>query len=84
MNKSSVRHEPTRIFPVESNCLVVGGMSLTRLAERIGSTPFYAYDRCLITERVRRCRATRMARSIVKSLRTIWPACLQTRFNPSR
>ena len=57
MNKPSVRHEPTSLFPVENNCLVVGGMPLTRLAERVGSTPFYAYDRGLITQRVAQLRA---------------------------
>ena len=58
MNKPSVHHEPTSFFPVENNCLVVGGVPLTRLAERVGSTPFYAYDRRLITERVAQLRAT--------------------------
>ena len=54
MNKASVQ---THYFPVENNCLQIGGMSLTRLAERVGSTPFYAYDRRLVTERVARLRA---------------------------
>jgi len=31
---------------------VVGGIRLSRLAARVGSTPFYAYDRRLISERV--------------------------------
>ncbi len=39
-------------FPLSEDCLQIGGMSLTRLAQRVGSTPFYAYDRQLITERV--------------------------------
>jgi diaminopimelate decarboxylase len=39
-------------FDVVDDCLQVGGMSLTRLAERVGSTPFYAYDRAKLTERV--------------------------------
>lgn len=38
--------------PVENHCLVIGGIPLTRLAQRIGTTPFYAYDRRLIRERV--------------------------------
>lgn len=33
-------------------CLEVGGQSLTRLADRIGQTPFFAYDRRLLDERV--------------------------------
>jgi diaminopimelate decarboxylase len=30
----------------------VGGLPLTRLAERVGQTPFYAYDRALLAARV--------------------------------
>jgi diaminopimelate decarboxylase len=43
--------------PVVDGVLTVGGVPVPRLAERIGSTPFYAYDRRLITERVARLRA---------------------------
>lgn len=43
-------------FPVEANCLLVGGILLGRLAERAGQTPFYAYDRGLITARVAELR----------------------------
>jgi len=50
-------HLQNHAFPVENNCLQIGGMSLNRLAERVGSTPFYAYDRRLVTERVARLRA---------------------------
>ena len=32
--------------------LKVGGMPLSRLAARVGSTPFFAYDRGLLDERV--------------------------------
>lgn len=39
-------------FPVIDDCLQVGGIPLTQLAQRIGRTPFYAYDRSLITQRV--------------------------------
>ncbi len=45
-------HAPLRQFSVHDDCLQIGGMSLTRLAQRIGHTPFYAYDRKKITERV--------------------------------
>lgn len=37
--------------------LVVGGVALTRLAQRVGSTPFFAYDRSAITARVSELRA---------------------------
>jgi len=39
-------------FPVVNDCIQVGGIPLTELARRIGRTPFYAYDRNLITQRV--------------------------------
>jgi diaminopimelate decarboxylase len=35
----------------------LGGMPLSRLAERVGSTPFFAYDRGVLDERVDRLRA---------------------------
>lgn len=44
-------------FPVEDDCLVVGGVKLTRLAERVGKTPFYAYDRMLMTRRLESLRS---------------------------
>jgi diaminopimelate decarboxylase len=43
-------------FPVQDGCLRVGGMPLTRLAARVGSTPFFAYDRRLITRRIEELR----------------------------
>jgi diaminopimelate decarboxylase len=49
-------HAPLR-FPVCANQLQIGGLSLTQLAERIGSTPFYAYDSGMITQRVAELRA---------------------------
>ena len=36
--------------------LKVGGLPLSRLAERVGSTPFFAYDRSLLDQRVDRLR----------------------------
>jgi diaminopimelate decarboxylase len=38
--------------------LAVGGLPLERLTARIGSTPYFAYDRRLLTERVELLRAT--------------------------
>ena len=52
-----IQHAPHGNFPVMDNVLQVGGMPVTRLAERVGSTPFYAYDRRLISERVAQLRA---------------------------
>lgn len=44
-------------FAVENGELLVGGVPLTRLAQRVGRTPFYAYDRTQLTARVRHVRA---------------------------
>jgi diaminopimelate decarboxylase len=35
----------------------IGGIPLNRLAERVGGTPFFAYDRALLTERIALLRA---------------------------
>jgi diaminopimelate decarboxylase len=45
-------HAPMTQFPVVDDCLHIGGIPLTTLAQRVGRTPFYAYDRGLITRRV--------------------------------
>ena len=45
-------------FRTVGSCLTVGGMPIDRLAERIGSTPFFAYDRELLTARVKLLRST--------------------------
>ncbi len=42
--------------------LLVGGIPVDRLAERVGSTPFFAYDRELISARVAEVRAAVPAR----------------------
>jgi len=38
--------------------LAVGGLPLDRLTARVGSTPYFAYDRRLLTERIELLRAT--------------------------
>jgi diaminopimelate decarboxylase len=44
-------------FAVAGDELLVGGVPLSRLAQRVGCTPFYAYDRAQLTARVRAVRA---------------------------
>lgn len=39
-------------FPLEAGELQVGGLPLSRLAQRVGTTPFFAYDRRLLTARI--------------------------------
>lgn len=50
-------HAPQRAFPIVDGMLQVGGIALDRLAERVGSTPFYVYDRALLSARVAQLRA---------------------------
>lgn len=44
-------------FPVVNGELTVGGLPLSRLAARVGQTPFYAYDRRLLNTRMAQLRA---------------------------
>jgi diaminopimelate decarboxylase len=53
---NSPRHTTPPLFPVTDNQLVIGGLPITRLAERVGRTPFYAYDRALISARIAQLR----------------------------
>lgn len=50
-------HAPTDQFPSQGSELLVGGIPLSRLAARVGQTPFYAYDRALLTRRATELRA---------------------------
>ncbi len=52
MISHSPKHTALDQFPIHEDCLIIGGIPLTRLAQRVGQTPFYAYDRKKITERV--------------------------------
>jgi diaminopimelate decarboxylase len=63
MNKPRPAHAPMDQFPVVDDCLVVGGVPLPELARRVGRTPFYAYDRRVISERVELLR-THLPRSV--------------------
>jgi diaminopimelate decarboxylase len=48
---------PIDAFGVEDGCLTVGGVTLTRLAARVGRTPFFAYDRALLDRRIAHLRS---------------------------
>ena len=50
--RRSLAHAPMQQFAVRDGQLQVGGQALTSLAERVGQTPFYAYDRSLLRQRV--------------------------------
>jgi hypothetical protein len=50
-------HTPMPQFSCAESELLVGGLTLSRLAARVGQTPFYAYDRKLLQNRVAELRA---------------------------
>ena len=50
-------HSTVATFATRSGCLCVGGIPVDVLAERVGGTPFFAYDRSLLTGRVAELRA---------------------------
>ncbi len=50
-------HSTVASFGRADGALCVGGVPLGLLAERVGETPFFAYDRALLTGRVARLRA---------------------------
>lgn len=51
-------NETVRAFRRDGGSLAVGGIPVRRLAERVGSTPFFAYDRALLSERIGLLRST--------------------------
>ena len=50
-------HSTVASFATRSGSLCVGGVPVDVLAERVGETPFFAYDRGLLTRRVAELRA---------------------------
>ncbi len=54
--KSPAVHSTIGAFSVREGCLEVGGVLLPRLADRVGRTPFFAYDRGLINRRIEHLR----------------------------
>jgi len=50
-------HVPMDQFAVQDGQLMVNGQPLARLAARVGQTPFYAYDRSLLQQRVAQLRS---------------------------
>jgi diaminopimelate decarboxylase len=50
-------HSTVAAFAIRAGRLCVGGIPVDMLAERVGGTPFFAYDRGLLTARVAALRA---------------------------
>lgn len=55
--KAPPTHAPMPQFATVDGELRIGGLPLSRLAERVGQTPFYAYDRDLLRTRVSQLKA---------------------------
>jgi len=58
MSVTRPQHAALTQFEVRGDCLHIGGIALARLAQRVGQTPFYVYERKAMTQRVallRRC-----------------------------
>jgi diaminopimelate decarboxylase len=51
------RHAPMTQFASDGGQLLVGGETLATLAERVGQTPFFAYDRALLRGHVAELRS---------------------------
>ncbi len=54
---ASSTHAAQPFLDVTDDCLVIGGEKIIDVAARVGRTPFYAYDRAAITQRVQQLRA---------------------------
>ena len=55
--KAPPTHAPMTQFATVDSELLIGGLPISRLAERVGQTPFYAYDRELLRTRVSQLKA---------------------------
>ena len=49
-------HAPHPWFEVEDDCLIVAGRKITAIAADLGRTPFYVYDRSVMTRKVEQLR----------------------------
>ncbi len=56
--QNAPQHAPLTGHQSADGVLLVGGVKITQLAQRIGSTPFYAYSRDLLRARVAQLRAS--------------------------
>ncbi|MFT5642892.1 MAG: diaminopimelate decarboxylase, partial [Janthinobacterium sp.] len=57
LTTTTPQHAAMQQFEVQNDCLQIGGLPLPRLAQRVGCTPFYAYERRHIAERIALLRA---------------------------
>lgn len=57
-SRRGATHPALTGFAVSGDDLMIGGVPLGQLAEQVGATPFYAYDRARISERIALLRRT--------------------------
>ncbi|MGI9258580.1 MAG: pyridoxal-dependent decarboxylase, exosortase A system-associated [Gammaproteobacteria bacterium] len=58
MTKKTLRHSALDDVIIDGDCMSFAGQKLTEIADNVGSTPFYAYDRQALTDRVAELRKT--------------------------
>ena len=58
MNKSKPVHVSMTQFSINDNELVIGGLKISELAQKVGQTPFYAYDKQVIKATIDKLRAS--------------------------
>lgn len=51
-------HAVHACFDIKDDCLLIGGRSILDIANQVGRTPFYAYDRQAMSRRVQQLRAS--------------------------
>jgi diaminopimelate decarboxylase len=56
VTKERPRHPALTQFAVSDNCLEIGGRSVAAIAQELGQTPFYVYERKAMTQRVAQLR----------------------------
>ena len=56
------QHPAHPYFDAKDGELLIGGRTVTELATEIGRTPFYAYDRAVMTRKVQELRAALASR----------------------
>jgi diaminopimelate decarboxylase len=49
---NKINHATQHLFPSKDGQLMIGGLPIKQLTQRVGQTPYYAYDRELLTDRV--------------------------------
>ncbi|NOR71684.1 MAG: pyridoxal-dependent decarboxylase, exosortase A system-associated [Methylomarinum sp.] len=52
MSKTPPQHDTSYSFPTHDNEIFIGGIKVSQLAQRIGQTPFYVYDRQRLSQRI--------------------------------